>query len=510
MAGNGTIPCLLFANPYSLFASSYLRAPAMRLTLLTLCLVGLGWAGAHAQDRKFPYEAVVDLDDEPVRCGPGPKYYPTGKVKRGDKVTVHRHDPGGWSMIAPPAGSFSWIQAEYVQRLASGKGTLTANNVVVHVGSALSDERGVYQRTLSKGDTVEILSEATVTTERGPVTMYKIKPPPREYRWISAKALAPADGSRAPGGKVRAPLDPAPSISGPIALELDDSESDPFAPSPKTDSPEHKPGEGPALPRLGNEPPDSPPLSSAADAPPVHLDGLRKQLEALDVKFRETLRGEPQTWDLASIEQAYKSLDEQANHPAFHSHVQQRLYSLQRYNKVRQDYVDFFQLTSETQKRDAQLLSMQKQHEEQLKALESVGRNPNGIPMASPTPIGAARPESSKGLDARTTPFPEPQGVPPNPAMPVSQPSTPPGASPKFVGAGIVQRLGGNPNGGPAYALVTPDGKLLAYLEPAPGLDLAPAANQALGIQGQRSFREDLKADLIVVRGYQPVTLRTK
>jgi hypothetical protein len=465
----------------------------MRFFPLLLCLLGLGLAGAEAQDRKFPYEAVVDLDEELVRCGPGPKYYPTGKVKRGDKVTVHRHDPGGWSMIAPPAGSFSWVQTEYVQRLASGKGTLTANNVVVHVGSALSDERGVYQRTLSKGDTVEILAEATVTTERGPVAMYKIKPPPREYRWITAKSLAPVDGSRPAGGKPRAPLDPAPSVSGPIALELDDSESDPFAPSPKTESSEPRPGEGPALPRLGSEPPESPPLTGAADAPPVHLDGLRKQLEALDVKFRETLRGEPQTWDLASIEQQYKSLDEQANHPAFHSHVQQRLYSLQRYNKVRQDYVDFFQLTSETQKRDAQLLSMQKQHEDQLKALESIAKNPNGVPSAvaaAPTPIAGGN----------------------APTLPASQPSTPtpPGAAPKFVGAGIVQRLNGAPTGVPAYALVTPDGKLLAYLEPTPGLDLAPAVNQALGIQGQRSFREDLKADLIVVRGYQPVTLRTK
>lgn len=464
----------------------------MRLAGLALCLLGLGLPCADAQDRKFPYEAVVDVDEELVRCGPGPKYYPTGRLKRGDKVMVHRHDPGGWSMIAPPAGSFSWVLAEYVQRLASGKGALTANNVVAHVGSTLSEDRGVYQRTLSKGDTVEILGETTVTTERGPVAMYKIKPPLREYRWMPGKALVPTDAARnAPANKPRAPLEPAPSISGPIALELDDSpsvESDPFAPSPvpsATPSAEPPTPEPPVLPKLGNEPSVEPPLSSALDAPPESLDGLRKRLELLDQRFRETLRQPPETWDLVALEGEYQQLDQLANHPAFHSHVQQRLYTLKRYAKVRQDYVDFYQLTSETQQRDAQLLTLQKQHEEKLKQLDSIA-NPAAPP--SPLPTGNNAPSTAGGMPPAT-----PQ---------------PPGTPPQFVGAGVVQRTGAA--GRPPYALVTPDGRLLAYLEPTPGVDLAPAVNGAFGIQGQRSFHPELKADLIVVRGLQPVTLRTR
>jgi hypothetical protein len=488
---------LVFPNANFLTPNTFLGR-SMRSFALAVCLMGLGMAGAEAQDRKFPYDAVVDVDEELARCGPGPKYYPTSKVKRGEKVSVHRHDPGGWSMIAPPAGSFSWVQSEYVQRLASGKGTLTANNVVAHVGSSLGDDRGVYQRTLSKGDTVEIIGEATVTTERGPVAMYKIKPPAREFRWIPGKALVPAKDARGapPGNKLRLPLEPAPSVSGPIALEFDDSQSptgepDPFGPQP-TEPMESESGNIPTLPKLGQEPSETPPLMGAINAPPESLDGLRKQLESLDRKLKDTLRQEPQSWDLASIEQEYQRLDQAANHPAFHAHVQQRLYSLKRYNKVRQDYVDFFQLTAETKQRDAQLLSMQRQHEEQLKALQTAAPTPNGMstPQQSPTPLSGA-----------------PGSLPPG-AQPSSPP--PPGASPKFVGAGIVQRLNSPPADGPQYALVTPDGRLLAYLEPTPGLDLTPAVNQALGIQGQRGYREDLKADLIVVRGYQPVTLRTK
>ena len=57
--------------------------------------------------------------------------------------------------------------------------------------------------------------------------------------------------------------------------------------------------------------------------------------------------------------------------------------------------------------------------------------------------------------------------------------------------------------------LVAPDGRLLAYLEASQGVNLDSLQNQALGIVGERSFREALQADVIVVRGYQPVVLRT-
>ena len=88
---------------------------------LCLVLVGNFVAPVQAQDRKFPYEAVVDLDSEYVRSGPGPNFYPTDKLPRGAKVMVHRHDPGGWCMIAPPVGSFSWILAKNVKKTEIGR-----------------------------------------------------------------------------------------------------------------------------------------------------------------------------------------------------------------------------------------------------------------------------------------------------------------------------------------------------------------------------------------------------
>ena len=50
-----------------------------------------------AEDRKFPYEAIVDADEgENVWSGPDrSKHYPTAKLKRGDRVLVTAEPKGG-------------------------------------------------------------------------------------------------------------------------------------------------------------------------------------------------------------------------------------------------------------------------------------------------------------------------------------------------------------------------------------------------------------------------------
>src|SRR6516225_7486602 len=97
----------------------------MRSTVLMLVIVAaLAPPLRAASNVNFPYETVIEADETYVRSGAGTKYYPTGKLRLGDKVIVHRHDPGGWFMIAPPPGSFSWVPAKYVQ--ANGdRGTIT-------------------------------------------------------------------------------------------------------------------------------------------------------------------------------------------------------------------------------------------------------------------------------------------------------------------------------------------------------------------------------------------------
>ena len=173
MPRSGTVPSMLFAA----------------------CAI-VATHGAFAATKEPPYEAVVESDEAFARCGPGKNFYPTGKLKRGDHVTVRRHDPGGWFMIDPPPGSFSLIHSDDVLR-ESNTGTvkpLAEGQSPVRIGSAIDPTiASVYQRQLSSGERVEILGEATIPRRDGQVQMLKIRPPKGEFRWIEGVNLTPLD-----------------------------------------------------------------------------------------------------------------------------------------------------------------------------------------------------------------------------------------------------------------------------------------------------------------------------
>ena len=161
---------------------------------------------ADAQVRQFPYEARVVVDEVYVRSAGGEKYYPTMTMPRDAKVTVRRHDPGGWYMIEPPQGSFSWVLSKYVQETGGGAGEIIENNAVVFVGSAFGDETSIWQRKLMAGEKVKVLGQKEVLTAAGPSLMTKIEPPSREWRWIPGTAIVPI------GESVRAEHDSNPYV----------------------------------------------------------------------------------------------------------------------------------------------------------------------------------------------------------------------------------------------------------------------------------------------------------
>ena len=166
------------------------------------------WLGAVATTSaavgtdSFPYVGYVATNDAYVRSGPGYDYYPTEKLQKGDTVEVYRHDPGGWYAVRPPAGSFSWSSARYVQPVAKGLGKVIGDRVVARVGSRFSAIRDVIQVHLDRGEIVEVLDESNT----GGQTWFKIAPPAGEFRWIHGQlvdASPPHDGvSRPrPGGR---------------------------------------------------------------------------------------------------------------------------------------------------------------------------------------------------------------------------------------------------------------------------------------------------------------------
>jgi uncharacterized protein YgiM (DUF1202 family) len=146
-------------------------------------------AEQQAEAQAFPYMAEINSDDVYIRSGPGTNYYDCGKFKKGDvvRVVAAQH---GWSRIAPPPGSFSWISKQYVDYDPNSPeaGTVTGDAVRVYAGSG--HVKPLYSTTLqgklNRQEKVKLLGE-----EKG--GYLKIAPPPFAYLWVSSKFADPMD-----------------------------------------------------------------------------------------------------------------------------------------------------------------------------------------------------------------------------------------------------------------------------------------------------------------------------
>ena len=434
---------------------------------------------ATAEDRKFPYEAVVVADDgEEVLSGPGKKFYPTQKLQKGDRVMVHRHD-FGWCMIAPPPESFSWVRADYVQRSAgeTDRGVLKTSRVVVHVGSALNpDDFMIVQGSLSKGDPIEIIGEREFRFEDGARLMYKIRPVKLEWRWIARKSIDAVDSIKS---------DPFPADGpnrkkrrGPVADRMD---ADYFA-RPVSTNPALREDDSNSSSNSESLPSDGGAIRRTGPGSDQSVPG-RQKLNEIDDRFREMIRQEPPTWDLDSLDSQYQQLDDDVGEASLSTLIRLREDAVKRYRKIYKDYVDFNTITSETKQRDAQLTMQQPLTGSQNTIATSTGTasQPAGPPL---------RPSSQQ------------------PATGSSPQPTPNGGVPAFDGAGIVQRMAKSFPGGPQFVLLAPDGRMLSMLQPTQGVDLNRYVGRSMGIIGQRMHRDDWNTDVIVVRDLKPVQLR--
>jgi hypothetical protein len=443
-------------------------------TLIAFSFLALVAVPTFAQVTQFPYEAVVQGDDVYVRSGPGQSYYATLKLELGDRLTVHRHDPGGWYMIAPPPGSFSLIDASLVQKTSETEGIVQVppidngqpGRAIVRIGSEFGDDHDFYGRELSSGDTVEIIGEKTIETERGSVLMYQIQPPALEYRWVKGDYIVPAAGA------VR-----------------EQHDQDPFA-VPAAQKQQIVAEAEPAF-TLDAEPV----IDEAPDETPTG-GAMAEQIAAVDRQFQEMLALDPEEWQLDSFEQAYQTLLDSAE-GADAVIIQQRLSTIQSRRTVQQQYLEFLELTEATTQRDQQLQAMQN------------GRSttaPTAYPRPTPAPGSARQPQPTPASSSQPAAGPTLGPIEPIPDEELPEQNAP-GVAPRFDGAGIIRRNNNQFGFAPQYVLVAPDGRFLAYLDQSQNVNLAPYVGQAMGITGQRGFDPRLNADRIAVRRLTPVQL---
>ena len=423
------------------------------------------------QSREFPYDAVVDAPEVYVRSGPGEDFYPTTKLKRGDKVHVHRHDPGGWYMIAPPPGSFSWIAARYVRRTGQTAGELSEDFVSVWVGSEFGDESSVFQRRLSRGEEIVVTGRKEMRRHNGTERMLRIRPPRNEWRWI-------------PGHTV--------FESGLLASRSDPRARDEFTATESTTNSD--PTDSTSRdssrrlfkdlePRDRNSPAKKHSDAQINSVASERLRSDRERLKQLDVRFRAIIRSETSDWDFDQLEQDYRELQRHTEHSALAGQVALRVPAIERYKRIKREYDGFVSLTRETDRRDAELLRK---------------RSPGG----SSAP---AMPPGSR-IDARPSPFPDSLSRQGHEPTGVRAPSP---ARQRFVGAGVVQRSVAVPNALP-FALIAPPNRILAYLKPELGISLEDYVGRPYGIEGERAYDEKVGTDVIMVRKLVPIHLKSR
>ncbi len=472
-----------------------------------------------AAGMKFPYTASTTVGDVAVHSGPGSRFYLTGSLKKAAVVEVHRHDPGGWYMIAPPTGSFSLIRAEHVNKDANGTGLVAENNVVVRVGSSMSPERHeVEQRRLMKGDRVKILGETQIEDRGRVVKMYKIEPPRGEFRWVKGDYLIPGD----PELRKLHDANPYALPSTGVELEPEPEQSETPDLSYPIASGKGDPRESPLrIERpTGNWDSKSAVVSSVPN--PAALEKDRTILDALDRNFRQMIQQDISTWRLADLSHDYRKLKSSTKNDAISHQIDLRLQAMERYRKMKSEFDDLAQLTSATNRRDAELANLQQatvtaMSEGETWDLEQANSvwdefqtdTTAFLPDLGPDPS----PESGPSGQFPTEPSPEhsfPQAHTEMEHFPSQNPGVGPApapARPQYAGAGIVQRNPHWTGQGPSHILVTPAGQMLAFLTADAGVNLDQYLGQPVGILGDRQHLPAYRQDLIVVSGLESVRL---
>lgn len=117
------------------------------------------------------FEALAEPDDGA---------FATARLARGDTVEVRKVLADGWLAIAPPAGSFHWVEETAVEPLRDGRLFVKAEKTILRFGRADLQRPGPLRRTLLEGMVLLPADQPRLTYQEGR----------RRREWIAVKAGA--------------------------------------------------------------------------------------------------------------------------------------------------------------------------------------------------------------------------------------------------------------------------------------------------------------------------------
>jgi uncharacterized protein YgiM (DUF1202 family) len=144
---------------------------------------------APAFAQQYAQILVPEVD---VRSGPSKTFYPTSKLKQGDKVEVMREskEAPGWLEIRPPAQSFSWINSKNVKVIDTTRGYVDCDPTrpaPILPGSRIVDQPPNRESMKLTPGTAIVIVDRPLTVQGE--TWLPILPHPNEVRYIPSESV---------------------------------------------------------------------------------------------------------------------------------------------------------------------------------------------------------------------------------------------------------------------------------------------------------------------------------
>ncbi len=444
--------------------------------VLILCL--LCCSPVESSEQQFPYTAYITRNDVVMRSGPAKRFYATDRMRRGEEVEIFRHE-NGWCAVRPPQSSFSWVKADELRIGTDGVALVLTDKAACCVGSNVSELRDVTQVKLDRGEEVEVLDAVRLGDGDAADFWCKIAPPSGEFRWaheddisrepptLAAELLESAPRADRWGSWVRSrrsgddgltsstwPADGyrhkgATVSSGEIALVAGSrDELDNSGTSPTTKE-------------TGS---DRPTGSASTESLNLEVNpALATELDAINLDVTKIVVDEPTMWQLDDVRRRSNAALSRAQTALERGKVHLLLSRIEKFEEIRQ-------------------------------------RSLGIVPAPVTTPV-AAVPSSVGTTQPVTLPIGRDIG-------PLSAPTLPTDAG-RYDGVGKLTRVISQRPNAPRFALVNPQNDVVAFVSPAPGVNLQSFEGQYVGITGQRGYMPELKKAHVTALRVAPVQVGT-
>jgi uncharacterized protein YgiM (DUF1202 family) len=429
----------------------------------------------------LPMPVEVGVDVAYLRAGPGDDFYPTERLALGHALEVWAIEPSGWCAVRPLTGSFSWVRGadiddetalEPTEQTRSPDrgvraGVVVADGAVARVGSQLNDLRHVAQVRLEAGERVQVLERVRVERGRHAGLWARIEPPSGEFRWVRSTDLASSprlrqaalDAGVVPPGAAdrQTPAARVGSLGGAgegITLAVNEAalpENPPVPappPQPLGAVPQAKRMLGGWLPRGTGVFEASPPV--AVVGPPVSMSD---ELADIDLALSVAVAGPPDSWNLPQLRERLRlAATKSSSNP----------------DRLRADAIDA-----------------------RIARFEAIQAKQQSLAAGPPTDSSPLRLGSMWSSLGGVGTRPIRPGVLPGGASADGRPGwTPPDVSET---SGRLATVVSRRPDAPRWALVDGNNNVLVFVNPQPGVNLAPLVGQQVSVRGARGYMPEYK-----------------